>query len=84
MGLFGRRNAATLLDEAVQPITTIAPAFHNVTRSISSLPMRALKMMAPSRGMGTIIARPAPFFNAAPGNTGAAFLLPRMLPEGDP
>ncbi|MGA8558066.1 MAG: hypothetical protein WB685_01400, partial [Pseudolabrys sp.] len=45
---------ATLLDETAQAVTTIAPAL--VAGDASSLPMRSLKMIAPSRGMGAIIA----------------------------
>ncbi|MFZ0347155.1 MAG: hypothetical protein WAM03_03300 [Pseudolabrys sp.] len=45
---------ATLLNETVKSVTTIAPAL--VAGDASSLPMRSLKMIAPSRGMGAIIA----------------------------
>ena len=52
--------------------------------SSSSLPMRSLNMIAPSRGMATTIARPAPF-STPPLSPGAAFsVLPRLLPGKRP
>ena len=48
--------AATFLNQAAQAIATIASNLSQATRNTSVLPMRSLKMIAPSRGMRTMIA----------------------------